>query len=63
MKKTNKTTTRKNVREDKSFTTKGNSSSVKTNTSGELTTKTRTGSDPKLSESKGVFVKVNGEKF
>lgn len=60
---TNKTTTRTNVREDSSFTTKGNNSSVKTNTSGGLTTKTRTGSDPKLSESKGKFIRTNGEKY
>ena len=60
---TNKTTTRTNVREDSSFTTKGSNSSVKVNTSGELKTKTRTGSDPKLSESKGKFIRTNGEKY
>ena len=60
---TSTTTTKATVREDESFTTKDNSSSTKINTSEGLRTKTRTGSDPKLSESKSVFIRTNGEKF
>ena len=60
---TSKATTRTSVRGDKSFTAKGSNEGKKIDVSEGLRTKTRVGTDPKLSESKGTITHVDGSKY